>query len=211
MRSQACAALAVLLAAVMVPAAAQPGQGPLDISSDDQEFFEAEGRAVFTGNVNAIRGDTRLRSDRAEVFFTDGAGGSRQLSRIEARGDVFYVTPTETARSDRGLYEVEGEIITMIGDVVLTQGCNVSTGQRLVANLQTGVSRLFGSDEGQAGGRVRSLFFSEDDAQARAPGDCPMPVVPGPDPLRFDEEAFDEEADIEIDADSVIDRLSEPD
>lgn len=171
-----------LLAAGSLAHAQAPAPDFVDISSDRQEILDQDDRALFVGNVNAIRGDTRLRADEAEAFLARNAQtGQRRIERIVARGDVFYVTPAETARGDRGVYDLDTETITLTGGVVLTQGCNVSTGQELVINLRTGISRLTGGN-----GRVRSLFFSESsEAAAAASGECPSPPVPGPQPARY--------------------------
>lgn len=176
---------AAVIASLVAGASAHaqtPAPDFVDISSERQEILDQDDRAVFSGNVNAIRGDTRLRADEAQAFLArNPQTGQRRIERIEARGDVFYVTPAETARGDRGVYDLDTEVITLTGGVVLTQGCNVSTGQELVINLRTGISRLTGGN-----GRVRSLFFSESsEAAAAASGQCPSPPVPGPLPARY--------------------------
>jgi len=156
----------------------------VDISSDDQEILDQQDQVRFIGNVNAIRGDTRLRADEAEAHIARNAEtGRRQIERITARGDVFYVTATETARGDSAVYTLTDEVVVLTGSVVLTQGCNVSTGEELVINLQTGISRLTGGN-----GRVRSLFFSQDEEEEAASDDCPAPPVPGPEPREYRED-----------------------
>ena len=189
---------ALLALAAAAPAAAQvgalgaPGDGPLDISANDLEVFDQENRVVYSGDVNAIRGTARLRADRIEVFFLPGGGtGFGAVQRMRATGDVFYVTATEIARADEGIYEIADERIVLTGDVVLTQGCNVSTGQRLTANLATGVSELAGAT-GQAGEtRVRSVFFpdgeEEEGAEPVVREDCPVPEIPGDGPQPFED------------------------
>lgn len=180
-------------AALMLLAPAHARQGApdfLDISSDDQEILDQQNQVRFIGNVNAIRGDTRLRADEAEATIArDPQTGQRSIERITARGNVFYVTATETARGDRAVYTLSDEVVVLTGSVVLTQGCNVSTGQQLVINLQTGISRLTGGN-----GRVRSLFFSQDGSQPADAENCPAPPVPGPEPLEYRESPPGEES-----------------
>ena len=165
-----------------------PGDGPLDISADDLEVFDQQNRVVYSGDVNAVRGTSRLRADRMELFFEPIEGpGFGPLIRMVASGSVFYVTPTEVARADGGTYDVQADTITMIGNVVLTQGCNVSTGERLVANLESGTAELTGSS-GETSGRVRSVFFPEDSdsgAAGSTAGDCEQPAVPGDGPRPY--------------------------
>ena len=198
--------ISILLLALALGGAARaqglaepPGEGPLDVSADRVEVFDQEGRAVYSGDVNATRGGVRLRADRIEVFFQRREGGGfGDIRRLVAEGEVYYVTPAEVARGDRGVYEIADEIITLTGEVVLTQGCNVSTGEELVANLNTGFSSLSGGEAGDAertGGRVRSIFFPDEgppggnasEAEPSEPRDCPPPDVPGDGPQPFDE------------------------
>jgi lipopolysaccharide export system protein LptA len=207
MKSLVPSLLAVLF--LGAAAAAQPA-GYTDVSAQDAEYDEEAGIGRLRGDVNVIQAGTRLRADEADVYFTTSQGGAREITRIDARGEVFYVTAAEIARGDRGSYDVATETVTLIGDVVITQGCNVSTGQRLVSNMQTGVSQLFGSADGSGGGRVRSLFVSGDQAAAET-GDCPRPEIPGDGPIAFEPVDIDEDADIELDEDGVLDRLGDPD
>jgi lipopolysaccharide export system protein LptA len=175
-------------AVLSAPSLAQmvPGEGPLDISSDDFEGFEEEGRLVYTGDVNMVRGDTRLRADRIDVFFVRNESGARSIERVVAVGEVYYVTPNEVAHGDRGVYNLVIEQITMTGAVVLTQGCNVSTGERLVVDLQGGSARLTGGEAEDR--RVRSVFFDTPDSETAPSRDCPQPTIPGRGPRPFPEE-----------------------
>ncbi|MEQ8432934.1 MAG: LptA/OstA family protein [Oceanicaulis sp.] len=165
-----------------------PASGPLDINAANFEGFEREGRLVYEGDVNAVRGDTRLRADRVEVFFAPlQGGGFGGIQRILASGDVYYITGAEIARGDSGVYDLEAETITLEGSVVLTQGCNVSTGERLVADLDGGAARLSGGGTGD-NERVRSVFFDDpgEEGETPPPGECVQPEIPGDGPQAFD-------------------------
>lgn len=167
----------------------EAGEGPIDISADNFEVFDQENRMVYSGDVNAVRGTTRIRADQIVVYFQPQDGpGFGPISRLSASGDVFYVTPTEVIRANQGTYDVASEIITMVGEVTLTQGCNVSTGYRLEANLQTGIAELVGSNQNN-GGRVRSVFFPDEEGesgQVTPAQDCPQPRIPGNGPRPFE-------------------------
>lgn len=172
---------AALLCAAPAALAQTPGpSGPLDISARNSEMLDPQGRLVYWGDVNMIRGDERLRADRVEAFFDRRPGGTGELLRVIATGEVFYVRPGEVARGDNGIYDLQAGSITLTGSVVLTQGCNVSTGDRLEADLDGGIARLSSGE----GGRVRSIFFTGPDA-AQAAGNCPLPAVPGDGPRPF--------------------------
>ena len=176
----------VLLALITVPAEAQIGRqgGPMDITSDRLEVIDEENKAIFSGNVDAAQGDTRLRADQIEVFFSENSGSSSatggfgDVQRVLATGDVFYVTPSEVARGNRALYQITTETITMTGDVVLTRGENVITGSCLVANLVTGRSQINPPScaDGQVSatiptGRVRAVLFPSNEPESEDEGE----------------------------------------
>ncbi|KAA5804071.1 OstA family protein [Alkalicaulis satelles] len=176
-----CAALLAAVCPLTGAHAQTQQQGPLDISAENSEILDPQGRLIYWGDVNIIRGEERLRADRVEALFNRRQdGGDGGLRRVIATGEVFYIRPGEIARGDHGIYDLEANTITLTGAVVLTQGCNVSTGERLEADLDGGMARLFGGE----GGRVRSIFFtgSEGPADTR---DCPAPDVPGEGPRPF--------------------------
>jgi len=169
------------------PAQAQiatPGSGPVDISADDFELIEERDMIVYTGDVNVVRDQTRLRADRLEAYFGANTAGQHEIHRIKAQGDVFYITATEIARGDEGVYDLAANTLMLNGGVVLTRGCDVSTGERLEVTLSSGMARLSGG----ANDRVRSVFFTDDDPaneSATSPQDCPAPEPPGEDPRPF--------------------------
>jgi lipopolysaccharide export system protein LptA len=135
---------------------------PIEINADNLEVQQNKQLAVFRGNVDAKQGDIRLRAQEIKVWYRSGGqkgkaaadvGGA--IVRIDALGQVFVSSPQETARGDVGVYDVAEREITLTGDVVLTRGENVIRGQKLVMDMDTGLSRMHG---GAGGGRVRGLF-----------------------------------------------------
>ena len=167
------AGLVALFAMTAAPAMAQIGDStlPLDIEADHSELFNPENRAVWTGNVHVVQGDSSIRADRIEVFFdgeSTGAGPTGNLGNIErivATGNVFYTTPEQRARGDRGVYLLESETVTLTGDVVITQGEDVVTATRFVTDLVTGNSSFGEAGDGE---RVRMVIHprgSEDGAE----------------------------------------------
>jgi lipopolysaccharide export system protein LptA len=83
-----------------------------------------------------------------------------QIHRLDAAGGVVVHSPSETAKGDFGIYDLDRKLITLIGKVQLTQGNNVVNGQRLVINLDTGRAVVDGGPPGvnQSGGRVTGHF-----------------------------------------------------
>jgi lipopolysaccharide export system protein LptA len=72
---------------------------------------------------------------------------------MEAKGGVIVVQKDQTATGDSGLFDVRANTVTLIGNVVVSQGRNVLRGDRLVVDMATAVSHME-SDRG----RVQGLF-----------------------------------------------------
>jgi lipopolysaccharide export system protein LptA len=168
------AAAAALLASPLLIGGAQAqiqGDAPIDVSADEFESLDAQGLAIYRGAVEAVQGQTRLRCSELRVQFAPrrgGApsapgvgGGTGELQRMTCTGPVYYVTPTQTARGDNAVYEAGPEIITVTGNVVITQGENVATADRAVINTRTNDARLESNNRGSGSRRVRTVLYPE--------------------------------------------------
>ncbi|MCI5050496.1 MAG: lipopolysaccharide transport periplasmic protein LptA [Rickettsiales bacterium] len=137
---------------------------PIEISADTLEVFQNEQKAVFTGNVVANQGNITMQAARMMVFYNNngqGQGTVKGISRINADGGVFFKSPRETAKGSQAVYEVDKQLISMAGDVVLTRDKNVLKGTYLTYNLSTGRSMLGSGNKlggSTSGGRVKGLF-----------------------------------------------------
>ena len=82
-----------------------------------------------------------------------------EIQRLEASGGVTLRTPSETARSQFAIYDLDRRIVTMIGGVTLTQGANRVQGGRLVLDLDSHRAVMDGGGaRGATGGRVTGRF-----------------------------------------------------
>jgi len=151
---------------------------PIDIEADVLEVDDKKKQAIFKGNVVARQGGFSLKARELAVHYTgdpggdvaaasasqgsDGADGS-SISLIEAKGKVLVSTKDDqTATSDWANFNVKEQLVTIGGNVVLSQGTNVLRGDRLVIDLQTGKSRF--EVQGEAGKqRIRGLFQPKQD------------------------------------------------
>ena len=77
------------------------------------------------------------------------------------------------ASGDNGLFDVKANTLTMIGNVVVTQGQNVLNGDKMVIDLTTGVTKVESSGKGP----VRGLVFPNQKDQKDAKSG-PAPVSP---------------------------------
>ena len=75
---------------------------------------------------------------------TPGPGGSSQISRLEAQGGVTVTQKEQTATGDSALFDMKSNTVTLLGNVVVSQGANIMRGDKLVVDLTTGTSRVDG-------------------------------------------------------------------
>lgn len=152
---------------------------PIEITSDSLEVEQQENVATFVGNVVAIQGDVRLKSDRMTVYYRSeeekkAAPDQQSIKKIDVEGNVFLSTPDETGSGARGNYDVVKEEIHLFDDVVLTRGKNILKGSQLTYNFAQGRSIITGgavAEEGESKGkqRVRALFVPDDKESAKKP------------------------------------------
>jgi lipopolysaccharide export system protein LptA len=106
---------------------------------------------------------------------TPGPGGSSQIRRLEAKGNVVVTQKDQVVTGETAVFDTKTNLVTMLGGVVLTQGKNVLRGDRLLVDMTTGVSRVE-SDSG----RVQGLFQSSGQGGPLIPGASPSSPPPGP-------------------------------
>jgi len=166
---------------------------PVKIESDALEVRDKSHQATFMGSVKLTQGDTILQCKTLIIFYEDnaapasskkgapataqkgiGGAGSQQIKRAEAKGDVLVTQKDQTAKGDNGVFDIKSNTVTLIGNVVVTQGTNVLRGERMVVNLDTGVARV----ESDKTKRVEGLF---NPSAAQPPAAAPPPApAPGP-------------------------------
>jgi lipopolysaccharide export system protein LptA len=176
--SKRMAALAIGAAAGLlafaVPALGQGGvsalrghntNAPIDVAADRIEVQSRADRAVFSGNVIAKQAELTMSAPRVTIAYT--SAGSTQLQRIDATGGVTVRSPSETARGQYAIYDVNSRLITMLGGVTLTRGESLVRGGRLVLDLTSGRAVMDGGSAAPRGvpgtttapsGRVTGTF-----------------------------------------------------
>jgi lipopolysaccharide export system protein LptA len=139
---------------------------PIKINSATLEVRDKDKMATFAGDVHLVQGDTSMRSKTLVVFYDDdappkpgapstgttqAASQNQQIKRVEAKGDVIVVQKDQKATGQSGIFDMRANTVTLVGNVVISQGPNVLTGETLTVDMTTGVSRI-------TGGRVKGLF-----------------------------------------------------
>lgn len=171
MRRQILLALAAASAgiAAFAHAQAQPQQpvsalkghnsdAPVDVTADRIEVQDRADRAIFAGNVHVTQAELTLDTQRLTVAYS--SVGSIQIQRLDASGGVVVTSPSEKARGDFGVYDLNRKLITLVGNVRLNRGDSQILGSRLVIDLNSGRAVIDGGPPGvaQSGGRVTGHF-----------------------------------------------------
>jgi lipopolysaccharide export system protein LptA len=173
---------------------APQGKGPVDITADQLTGHNKECEAIYTGNAEALQDTSRLRANEMDFFNKKvpnphpGANADANnptcgdLERMEAHGNVFYVTPERVVKGDDAIYTADNTTIVMTGaEVVATQGKNVISGTRLTINTNTGEATMINERTGRGETkRVRSVIYPQDKPAAPAAGAKAAPAKPAP-------------------------------
>jgi len=136
---------------------------PVDVTADRIEVQDRADRAIFAGNVHVVQAEMTLDAPRLTVAYSGGGGNDNnnvQIRRLDAAGGVVVKSPTETAKGDFGVYDLDRKLITLIGNVQLNRDQNQVNGSRLVIDLDSGRAVVDGGPPGvnQSGGRVSGHF-----------------------------------------------------
>lgn len=122
---------------------------PVEVTADQFSIDQSSGKAVFDGNVLIAQGEMRLSAGTVTIEYAE-EGATNAISRLLASGGVTFVTSNDAAEAADAVYSVAQGTVTLSGDVLLTQGRNAISGDRLVVNLSSGNGRMEG--------RVRTVF-----------------------------------------------------
>ena len=133
-------------------------KAPIDVDAARLEAQDRADRAIFSGNVVVRQGTLTLRTARLTLAYANTNG--IDINRIDASGGVVITSPSETARGDFAVYDLNSRLITMVGNVRLERNGSFLNGGRLTLDLDTGRAVMDGGLRGinQSGGRVTGRF-----------------------------------------------------
>ena len=175
---------AILLAALALAAPVVLAQGldltrggPVEVTSDDGiEWRQQEQVVIARGNARAVRAGVTLDSDRLIARYrprsgaapaatpaanTDaGLGGSSEIWRVEAEGNVRIRTATDRANGDRAVYDMDQSVMVLTGrDLWLETPDN---------RISARDSLEYWAQRRMAVARGNALVVSKDDRRIRA-------------------------------------------
>jgi lipopolysaccharide export system protein LptA len=153
---------------------------PIKIDADRLDVFDKESRAVFEGNVVAVQGDSTIKCTILTVFYEPRnqngdataavptpaaqAASDSSIKKIDCKGPVTIVSKTQVATGDNATFDRVNNKVFLLGNVALSDGPNVTRGERIVYDLNAGVANV----ETAPGGRVKALFVPGSNSGAGA-------------------------------------------
>ena len=156
---------------------------PVRIDAASLQVIDKEQKAIYSGDVVAIQGQTTLRCSRLTIYYSQAkkdekdaaaaapAATGSSIKKLDCDGPVSVVSSTQTATGDHGLFDAERETVTLTGNVVLADCENVQRGDKLVYNTRTGIANV--TNNGSR--RVQGVFTpgsDEKDATASKKTSC---------------------------------------
>jgi lipopolysaccharide export system protein LptA len=143
---------------------------PISIDADKLVYYDKERKAVYSGNVVVIQGDTKMTCSVMTVYLdrspAQGTAEAKDASgeaptnsgvkRLEAAGPVTVVSKTQVATGDSAIYDKAENRVLLIGHVTLSDGQNVTKGDKLTYDLKTSQATI---DTNAKSGRVHGQFI----------------------------------------------------
>ena len=155
----ALAAAGLVSAAPALAQTALEPNGPVDLGYEGDGVFNPNTCSwEAVGNVRVTQNRIRLIAQRMVVRSPRRGGecGSG-IVHVQADGDVYYVTPTESIRADHAVYDLPNDTVTFTGGVIVVRGKNVSTAGRVVINVKTNATTMSGG--------TRAILYPESSGQ----------------------------------------------
>lgn len=159
-------------AAQTAPGSANNSSAPVDISADEQEVITSQCKTIFRGAVEVLQDKARMRAAVMTVYnrrktpgkTSSAPGGNNDcgdVDRVEADGNVFYVTPEQTVRGDHAVYDYATDTVVVTGDVVAVQGQDVARGDRMTIKTKTNDVKMESNATGRGKTRVRAVLYPD--------------------------------------------------
>lgn len=146
---------------------------PISIEAGKLVFSQKEQKATYSGDVVAIQGPTTLKCSTMVILLeapnapatrptpaatassdANASNNNNQVKRMDCAGPATVLSKTQVATGDSAVYVRAENSFVMIGNVTYSDGGNVTKGDKLEYDLNTGRAVV------ESGGktRVRSEF-----------------------------------------------------
>ena len=122
------------------------GNGPIEVDAKTLEIIEEGDQriSIFAGGVTVKRGNTTMKAAQIKLFSKKEAAATDQsgFTRMEATGTVYVNSGKQTVTGSQAIVDNQAQTITLAGNVILSQGKDVLSADRLVIDMATGRARV---------------------------------------------------------------------
>jgi len=177
------AALLVLSGASAHAQLGGSGSSPVFVESDRLDGFQADGRAVYTGNVRATQGESQLTTDKLTAVCSRvapaadqaaDAASCEEIRSLIAENNVLFTAPRLQIKGDRAEYDYASDTITITGDVIMRRESEaVIRGKKVVYQVSAGLASISSS-----GDRVQAILQPQSRSNAPQPAPAQPPARP---------------------------------
>ncbi len=159
-----------------------PGGGskePVSINAGKLDYYDKEQKLIYTGDVVVVQGDSTMKASVLTIFLEKsapapghgeaqpaapaapaaagvGPGQGSSVRHMDATGPVTLISKDQVGTGDSATYDKGEDKVYLNGNVTLSQGTNVTQGDRLIYDMATGQAQVFSGQTN--GGRVMSVF-----------------------------------------------------
>ena len=128
--------------------------GTIEVNSENLTIDSNAGTAIFSGNVEIVRGKITLKAQKIIVSYSIDKKSNQSLKEILAINDVVFIANDNLSQADKAKYNIENNTLELSGNVYVTQGSTKVSGNKVVINLNTG--------KGSISGRVKAILGSDE-------------------------------------------------
>ena len=114
---------------------------PVEVQADQLAVNNADGTAVFSGNVVVTQGEMKLAAGEVQVKYSTD---QKEIDQLIASGGVIVTNLGDAAEAKEAVYTIATGQMVLTGDVLLTQGPSAMAGQKLTINLKDGTGIMEG-------------------------------------------------------------------
>ena len=114
---------------------------PVEVTAETFSVNNADGTAIFSGNVVVIQGEMKLSAAEVRVQYN---ADQSAIDQLIASGGVTIANLGDAAEAREAVYTIDSGVIVLTGDVLLTQGPSAMAGQKLTVNLKDGTGVMEG-------------------------------------------------------------------
>ncbi len=164
------------------------GDAPVIVKSTTFDFFQAEGRSVYSGNVVATQGESQLTTDKLTAVCSRAAPPPGQtandqpceeIRQLIAENNVLYTAPKMKISGDRAEYDYPSDTITITGDVILSRENEAMIrGNKVVYQVSAGLANI-SAGSGRVTGILQPQSRNSNQPARPAPAQ-PAPAQPAP-------------------------------